>query len=420
VAVLRLLGDRPGSWAWAAVLWTAAGLGLLAKGPVAVVLPGAAVGVALTLTRRWAHVGRLRPLAGLGLMLAVAAPWYAYMHLRYPPAGAGETAGFTHAFFVSQHLARAATDQFGHGGRVPGYLAGVLLAMCLPWTIFLPAACVRLGREAWRARGRSAAATAVILLAAGAILTVLAFSLSRTQLPHYVAPAVPPLAVLIGAYLADRLAVAGPGRWFVVGLWLTAAGGVAALGAMVGSLAWAGAWSAAGVALAAAFAVALAGGIVALVRRRRVASVALLLAGVALAVTFVFVADPLGLFDMRTTRRECEVLAREARPADRIVAFPSVPYSAAWYLWPRPVSVPTVDDRPAGEPSLPALVRELNEPRRTFCLLGKRAALDALRREVRWPVRVLLEKRRHTLLVTEPPEAGAEPRPSAEEAGRGS
>jgi hypothetical protein len=67
------------------------------------------------------------------------------------------------------------------------------------------------------------------------------------------------------------------------------------------------------------------------------------------------------------------------------------------------VRYPTSAAAPA-EPSYPALVAELNRPRRTFCVLQKRSILEPLRKDVRWPIRVLSSMPDHTLLVTEPPE----------------
>ncbi|MBE3135675.1 MAG: hypothetical protein IMZ55_19575, partial [Acidobacteria bacterium] len=85
------------------------------------------------------------------------------------------------------------------------------------------------------------------------------------------------------------------------------------------------------------------------------------------------------------------------------------PYSLAWYFWPREIWYPAVGGPGSDQPSFPALIQALNQPQRTFCVLQKRSALDALRPQVRWPIRVLSEMHDHTLMVTEPPQEGPNP-----------
>jgi len=85
-----------------------------------------------------------------------------------------------------------------------------------------------------------------------------------------------------------------------------------------------------------------------------------------------------------------------------VLAFPYTPYSMAWYLWPREVPYPAGVGERAEEPSLPALANELNQPRRTFCMLQKKGALDWLRPRVHRPIVVLSKNPRHMLIVVEP------------------
>jgi 4-amino-4-deoxy-L-arabinose transferase-like glycosyltransferase len=402
VAALRLLGDRPRSWAWTAVLWGAAGLGVLAKGPVAVVLPAAAVVAALLVSGRLRDLGRLRPLAGLAILLAVAAPWFIYAHFRYPPGTEG--GGFTQVFFVAQHLGRATTGEFGHR-QPPGTLVGVFLAGLLPWTIFLPGLIRDLAVAGWRERRER---PAVVLLLAWSLVVLGAFSLSTTQLPHYVVPAVPPVAILLGKYLADRTRPLDRNRLFGVGLWVTALAGVAAVVGLVLGLKHMGLWHSRYWGVAVVVAGFVGAGIAALVKRQRSAPVWLTVATMAALMTFVFSADPFAIYSTFTTRFEAHQLEKAMRPGDRLIAFPYTPYSLAWYLWPREVRYPTTVVEGKEVPSLPDLVAELQAPGRTFCLLHKKAALEILRREVGRPIEVLSERREHTLLVVGPPPGAAE------------
>jgi len=402
LAVLRLLHDRPGSWRWVAVLYVSAGLAVLTKGPAAVVLPAAAVGVTFLLRGRWGDLRRLRPLAGLGIVLLISAPWFIYMHVRYPAGGEGGGLGFSRVFFVSQHLLRATTDDSGHYGHLPGYLLGILLLGFLPWTILLPGACLRLCREGWRERRQR---PAVVLLLAWAAVVVAAFSLSTTQLPHYVMPAAPALAILVGAYLADRTAPGQRDRLFGVGLWVMVVSGAVTIVGLVASLKVMGLWHSRYLAVIALMVGILAAGVVSLRRGRRQVCMGLMVAWLVVAATFAFSADPFDIYGSLSTHRAASILTKHLGPGDRVMAYPRPSYSLVWFLWPREVPFPTAPGGPPLTPSLDVLVDELNQPRRTFVVLFKHAALDRLRQEVRWPITVLVEKRRHTVIVTEPPGA---------------
>ena len=394
LAVLKLWAAEGRAWVWTIVLYAATGLGLLTKGPVAVILPGMAVLAAVVLTRRWGDVARLRPLAGVPIVLAIAAPWYMYMHLHYP--GGAEGGGFARAFFFSQHFERATTEVYGHGDHWPGFLLGVLLVGFLPWTIFLPHACVRLFREGWRERRQH---PAVMLLFAWAIVTLGAFSLSKTQLPHYVVPVVPPLAILVGAYLAERSASPERNRLFAFGLAVTTVMGAGALAILVWALWRWDTWRGPYAIIVAAIVGVLAMGTVAIVRNKWLSAVALLIVGTAALAAFIFKSDPVRLYEQATTRHEARRMLSNLRPGDRLISYPYTPYSLAWYLWPREMVNPPNED---------ALAAEISRPVRTLCILHKKAVLPRLLPKIRWPTTLLTQPPKRAVVLSDPqaPPAG--------------
>lgn len=182
-----------------AAVWVA--LGILTKGPVALLVPGAAVMVWLVASRQW---GRLRPLLGDGLawalLIGIALPWYAYALHRHGMA-------FVDGFFVKHNLSRYGGTLEGHGGSV-GYYLVVMPLLLMPWTPLL-ASVLRHAREAWQAP-----ATRYLLGWAGFVLVF--FSLSGTKLPHYALYGLTPLAILA----ARR--VPAMGRGMAVALAVTA------------------------------------------------------------------------------------------------------------------------------------------------------------------------------------------------------
>ena len=389
LGVVKLWSGVGRAWLWTLVLYGAAGLGILTKGPVAVILPAAAVLLTVVLSRRWGDLARLRPLPGLMLMLAIASPWFIYMHLRYP-AGADGAPGFSHAFFISQHLARAATSAYGHGGWFPGYLLGVLLVGFLPWTVFLPEACYRLFRKGWHDRRGQ---PAILLVFAWAAVTVGAYSLSRSQMPHYVLPAFPALAVLIGGYVGGRLRLPQPSRLFAVGLGVSIAGAWSVLAVVAGVLTYVDRWDWVGIVEIAVAAGLLGGASFSLVRRQWTLSLGVLMLALMGLSLFVIDADPTGVHRFLTARTEAHKIEREIRPGDRIISYPYTPYSLAWYLWPRETTNP---------PNEGALAEEVNRPVRTFCVFTKKAVWPRLQPKMRQPTRVLSEPPHLYVVVSEP------------------
>jgi 4-amino-4-deoxy-L-arabinose transferase-like glycosyltransferase len=188
-----------------AALWI--GLGLLTKGPVAVVVPGAAWLVWVATSGRWRDFGRslADPWAWV-LMLGTSLPWYAYALHRHGQA-------FIDGFFLRHNVERFSGTLEGHGAGI-GYYLVVLPLLWLPWSALGLTVLVRV-RALWAdPLGR--------FLLAWSGFVVGFFSLSGTKLPHYVLYAGPAL-VLLWTGVAPQ---AGRWVWRLAGLgmalWLAA------------------------------------------------------------------------------------------------------------------------------------------------------------------------------------------------------
>ena len=196
-----------------AAAWVA--LGLLAKGPIAVLVPGAALGLWVLTRRDWAALRRVLgdPVAWL-VLLAIAAPWYLYALHRH---GMDFVAGF----ILKHNVGRFTGPMEGHGGSLLYYVLIVPL-LWLPWTP-LWARLAQRWRTPWGdAQGR------FWLCWAGFVIVF--FSLSGTKLPHYSLYAGPGLLMLT----AWALAQGTPGRALRATLW----GALALLAALLGSVPW--------------------------------------------------------------------------------------------------------------------------------------------------------------------------------------
>ncbi len=162
-----------------AALWI--GFGLLTKGPVALLIPAATLGLWATSRRDRRALGRALsdPWPWL-IVLVVALPWYAYAWQRHGMA-------FVEGFILKHNVGRFSGPMEGHGGSL-GYYLLVTPLMWLPWSPLWLGVLARL-RSLWREPY-----TRYLLVWAGFVLAF--FSLSGTKLPHYSLYAGPALALL--------------------------------------------------------------------------------------------------------------------------------------------------------------------------------------------------------------------------------
>lgn len=174
-------------------LWV--GLGVLTKGPVALLIPaGAAFVWAAARGWAWRAVGRaLTDVPAWAILLVVAVPWYAYALQRHGWA-------FIDGFLVRHNLERFSGPLQGHGGGPLYYVLMLPLLMWPWWPLLLPLL------RAWRAL-LADEATRFLLAWAGFVWVF--FSLSGTKLPHYALYGYTPLAVLGACWLARQRQLGG-------------------------------------------------------------------------------------------------------------------------------------------------------------------------------------------------------------------
>ncbi len=188
-------GDLSGKRA-GILFWGAAGLAVLAKGPVGLLLP---LGVALVTLAFDRDLGRWRnfaPVAGPLVFLAVAGLWATAASIW------GE--GYSVWGALQEHFVDRAVSGMHHAQPVWYYLK-VLPYALLPWSFLLPGALL-LG---WRRRRHADDR----LLLVWALFVVLFFTISTEKRDLYILPAVPAFALLI-----SRLIAAIAGWWAEIGV----------------------------------------------------------------------------------------------------------------------------------------------------------------------------------------------------------
>lgn len=201
----------PGSrWLWLAA-YVAAAFGVLAKGLIAVALPGLVFFIWALASRRPDWLLRATSPMGLAAFLIIVLPWFIAVEQQFP--------GFAWHFFGYHHF-----DRYLHAGfnnpRGPWFYPVVVLVGLLPWTIG-PLLHWR------RALAMPTEHPSVKLLAVIWFVVVLVFfSVPRSKLIGYVFPLLPAFAIIVGPWFAThrhRLATAAVGATLCVGALLVAA-----------------------------------------------------------------------------------------------------------------------------------------------------------------------------------------------------
>ena len=169
------------------------GLAVLAKGPAAIILCGGAVFFWALFTKRWRGAFRLLHPAAIAAFCATALPWYILCAHRNPE--------FFRVFIIEHNFKRYLTPEFQHIQPFWFYVP-VLVAALLPWSTFSIWAGVSGAAKLWRSR---IANHFLCFLLCWVVFTLLFFTTSRSKLPGYILPTLPPLVLLTARVIALRL-----------------------------------------------------------------------------------------------------------------------------------------------------------------------------------------------------------------------
>ncbi len=200
------------------------GIGLLAKGPVALVLAGLPILGWMVLTGNLRITLRELPwVKGLVLMLLVSVPWYVLAELKTP--------GFLEYFFIGEHWKRFtvsgwAGDRYGNAHAFPrGTIWLFALGAFIPWPVILPL-------MAW---GRRSANSSVwlaaqqrswqVYLLLWALTPCLFFTMAGNIIWTYVLPGLPALSMLAAGWLACDPRTRWVELWLALGVAFTAVSG---------------------------------------------------------------------------------------------------------------------------------------------------------------------------------------------------
>src|SRR5580704_14138063 len=182
---LRAIDDdeaRPRTWAlvFAATLGTS----LLLKSLIGVVFPVAACVVYLAVTRQFGLWRRLRPLSGIAVVIAIAAPWHVLATLRNPPyldftmhSEPGEYHGFLWFFVMNEQVLRFLNLRYPRDyNTVPRVWFWLFhLVWLFPWSVYFPA----VAKLSFRPVDRAGRTRLLALCWVGFILVFFTFSTTQ-------------------------------------------------------------------------------------------------------------------------------------------------------------------------------------------------------------------------------------------------
>jgi 4-amino-4-deoxy-L-arabinose transferase-like glycosyltransferase len=168
---------------WHAAAAAAAGLGMLVKGPVGVLVPAAVLGLFFWVDGRKSALRRVfSPWNGL-IVLGLFAPWFTALVRAHPE--------FAHYGLVEETFNRFFTPAFNRGQPF-WYFGPVFFVTLFPWIVLF----VPMAFASWPARGRLTRADRLFVV--WAIVVIVFFSLSRTKQPGYILTGVIAAAVCVG------------------------------------------------------------------------------------------------------------------------------------------------------------------------------------------------------------------------------
>jgi 4-amino-4-deoxy-L-arabinose transferase-like glycosyltransferase len=178
------------------LLWAAVGAGALLKGPIILLPVLGCLAWLCAAERSTAPLRAARPLPGLAIALAIAAPWLVAITVKSGGAFWAESVG-------ADLLGKAVAAQKPPHAAPPGAHLAAFWAAAWPWAAFVPFAVA----WAWPRRREPWAR----FLAGWVIPAWLVFEITPTKLPHYVLPTYPALAALAALALMSWRDWAAPG-----------------------------------------------------------------------------------------------------------------------------------------------------------------------------------------------------------------
>jgi 4-amino-4-deoxy-L-arabinose transferase-like glycosyltransferase len=172
------------------LFYLSVGVGVLTKGPIALVLSGGVVLGYVLITRQWPIFWHINIPLGVLILAGIILPWYVTLYLErgWEPIA---------AFIFRENVGRFLSD-IDWTSRGYFYYVPTLLLDFFPWSLVL----IPTGIYAYRA-GREEHQREMLFLGVWIVFIFVFFSLAQNKHEYYLLPLYPAAAVLIGRFFAQ-------------------------------------------------------------------------------------------------------------------------------------------------------------------------------------------------------------------------
>ena len=183
------LGYSEGKARYWYTMYAAAGLAVLTKGPIGVLLPGLIITIFLLWQRDYVVLKRAHLVSGTLLCLLFAMPWYAAMYALHG-------SDFVATFFGTHNFLRATVSEHPRDNVIYYYALVNILAL-FPWSGLIPGAVYT-----WWHRDKRSLDTLQRFLLVWAVVVFAFFQCMATKYITYTYPLLFPASLLLGSMVA--------------------------------------------------------------------------------------------------------------------------------------------------------------------------------------------------------------------------
>lgn len=180
------------------MFWVSFSLAMLAKGPAPLVLVVVPLFVWYVMSRRWKMIGKVLPVVGGLIFLAIVLAWPVMLAIRLSDGDAGGLAGIL-AFWKSEFVDRF-TGSGGASGKPFYYYVPVMFQLMLPWVVFVGMGLCAPFYKVWAEKRKT-----MLFLWTWFAIDIAVMSASGGKRMHYILPAMPAMAILVGVLLDDMM-----------------------------------------------------------------------------------------------------------------------------------------------------------------------------------------------------------------------
>ena len=170
------------------VFWVSFGLGMLTKGPAPLPLVLVPLFFYVAISRQWKVLAKLLPVIGLVIFLAIVLPW---------PLAVAHRVNWNLVIW-KQHFFDRFFGKFASGNYPLHFYLPFMFSFIAPWFAFVPAALMSPFYRVWGEKRKT-----MLFLWLWFVANLIFLTISGGKRKHYILPAMPAVAILIGIMMED-------------------------------------------------------------------------------------------------------------------------------------------------------------------------------------------------------------------------